>query len=126
MRRLCDRSFCFFQAEDGRRDIGVTGVQTCALPVAAERLFGWRKEEALGQAMRELIVPPEYRDRHDARRQALIDSDAPLATEHYEAEFQRRDGIRFPAEATVSKLEASGEVFVSGFITDLTERLRRD
>ena len=94
--------------------------------VAAERLFGWRKEEALGQAMRELIVPPEYRDRHDARRQALIDSDAPLATEHYEAEFQRRDGIRFPAEATVSKLEASGEVFVSGFITDLTERLRRD
>src|SRR3712207_9390892 len=23
----------FFQAEDGRRDIGVTGVQTCALPI---------------------------------------------------------------------------------------------
>src|SRR3712207_5568799 len=29
-------SFCFFffQAEDGIRDIGVTGVQTCALPIA--------------------------------------------------------------------------------------------
>src|SRR3712207_9499234 len=25
--------FCFFQAEDGIRDIGVTGVQTCALPI---------------------------------------------------------------------------------------------
>src|SRR3712207_8398647 len=24
---------CFFQAEDGIRDIGVTGVQTCALPI---------------------------------------------------------------------------------------------
>ena len=23
----------FFQAEDGIRDIGVTGVQTCALPI---------------------------------------------------------------------------------------------
>jgi len=27
----------FFQAEDGIRDIGVTGVQTCALPI---RSFG--------------------------------------------------------------------------------------
>src|SRR3712207_7271545 len=27
----------FFQAEDGIRDIGVTGVQTCALPILAER-----------------------------------------------------------------------------------------
>src|SRR3712207_9492029 len=25
---------CFFQAEDGIRDIGVTGVQTCALPIS--------------------------------------------------------------------------------------------
>src|SRR3712207_6851849 len=27
------RAFFFFQAEDGIRDIGVTGVQTCALPI---------------------------------------------------------------------------------------------
>src|SRR5947209_16532448 len=27
------RLFFFFQAEDGIRDIGVTGVQTCALPI---------------------------------------------------------------------------------------------
>ena len=25
--------FFFFQAEDGIRDIGLTGVQTCALPI---------------------------------------------------------------------------------------------
>src|SRR3712207_9488157 len=29
--------FFFFQAEDGIRDIGVTGVQTCALPICAAR-----------------------------------------------------------------------------------------
>ena len=28
--------FFFFQAEDGIRDIGVTGVQTCALPISHE------------------------------------------------------------------------------------------
>src|SRR3712207_8492661 len=32
VRLLC---FFFFQAEDGIRDIGVTGVQTCALPIWA-------------------------------------------------------------------------------------------
>src|SRR3712207_8359042 len=29
----------FFQAEDGIRDIGVTGVQTCALPICTHRLL---------------------------------------------------------------------------------------
>src|SRR3712207_7720892 len=30
--------FFFFQAEDGIRDIGVTGVQTCALPICSSGL----------------------------------------------------------------------------------------
>src|SRR2546430_7108402 len=29
-------SYFFFQAEDGIRDLTVTGVQTCALPISAE------------------------------------------------------------------------------------------
>src|ERR1035437_3874621 len=31
---------CFFQAEDGIRDIGVTGVQTCALPICRRSCRG--------------------------------------------------------------------------------------
>src|SRR2546429_7756058 len=31
---LTHRSFFFFQAEDGIRDVAVTGVQTCALPIS--------------------------------------------------------------------------------------------
>src|SRR3712207_7314827 len=33
MLNKCFIVFFFFQAEDGIRDIGVTGVQTCALPI---------------------------------------------------------------------------------------------
>src|SRR2546429_2437024 len=29
----------FFQAEDGIRDVAVTGVQTCALPISSPRLL---------------------------------------------------------------------------------------
>src|SRR5256886_5467354 len=32
-------SFFFFQAEDGIRDLTVTGVQTCALPICGLRLW---------------------------------------------------------------------------------------
>src|SRR2546422_5881413 len=30
-------TFFFFQAEDGIRDVAVTGVQTCALPISIQR-----------------------------------------------------------------------------------------
>src|SRR2546430_5156025 len=33
----CDLRFFFFQAEDGIRDLTVTGVQTCALPIFCNR-----------------------------------------------------------------------------------------
>src|SRR2546430_10233246 len=41
--------FFFFQAEDGIRDLTVTGVQTCALPILA------------GPGTRELAHPPSRR-----------------------------------------------------------------
>src|SRR3712207_7326655 len=42
--------FFFFQAEDGIRDIGVTGVQTCALPICPDG--GARMAAARGLATR--------------------------------------------------------------------------
>src|SRR2546430_5315772 len=35
--------FFFFQAEDGIRDLTVTGVQTCALPICLERFDAIRR-----------------------------------------------------------------------------------
>jgi PAS domain S-box-containing protein len=93
--------------------------------VAAERMFGWPASEAIGKPFPSLVTPPEFRDRHDARRLALIDSSDPVATQTYEAELQRRGGTRFPVESTVSKVEVHGEVLVSGFIRDVTDRRRR-
>src|SRR2546430_5688492 len=41
-------SFFFFQAEDGIRDLTVTGVQTCALPILALKRYS-RKKQTPGQ-----------------------------------------------------------------------------
>src|SRR2546421_1005544 len=38
--RLPSTSFFFFQAEDGIRDLIVTGVQTCALPISRAQIVG--------------------------------------------------------------------------------------
>src|SRR5204863_3650521 len=40
--------FFFFQAEDGIRDLYVTGVQTCALPILRARRAGRGVEHARG------------------------------------------------------------------------------
>src|SRR2546430_15829000 len=46
------KSFFFFQAEDGIRDLTVTGVQTCALPICAARRSGTRPAAACGSPRR--------------------------------------------------------------------------
>src|SRR2546422_5449955 len=45
--------FFFFQAEDGIRDVAVTGVQTCALPISRdERRWPWHRPKPPGQSAR--------------------------------------------------------------------------
>src|SRR2546430_8967787 len=53
--------FFFFQAEDGIRDLTVTGVQTCALPISSKaRRVVQQLFEAFFKDVS--LMPPEYRD----------------------------------------------------------------
>src|SRR6185503_18494337 len=45
--------FFFFQAEDGIRDVAVTGVQTCALPIFLETLWAYAHFTGDWQLVRE-------------------------------------------------------------------------
>src|SRR5256884_9557619 len=47
-----DLAFFFFQAEDGIRDVAVTGVQTCALPISLILNRLQRQSDALAGARR--------------------------------------------------------------------------
>src|SRR2546429_3759259 len=45
--------FFFFQAEDGIRDVAVTGVQTCALPISQPSTrFAWSRTPIWRSSMR--------------------------------------------------------------------------
>src|SRR2546422_9618891 len=54
-----DSVFFFFQAEDGIRDVAVTGVQTCALPISGERDVEARAEQGVAAAFYYMGQPAE-------------------------------------------------------------------
>src|SRR2546429_6634156 len=69
-------SVFFFQAEDGIRDVAVTGVQTCALPISQGRLLPTQGASGEQRAApksacalhRRRVVPESELARHVARR----------------------------------------------------------
>src|SRR5205809_7467325 len=60
----------FFQAEDGIRDVAVTGVQTCALPISIRAASSTSSRVACGRAnaMFSAIVPSNRKLRSEERR----------------------------------------------------------
>src|SRR5256884_3143742 len=49
-------SVFFFQAEDGIRDVAVTGVQTCALPIYLQDGIPWQQILSVDEALPQLAV----------------------------------------------------------------------
>jgi PAS domain S-box-containing protein len=111
-------------AHDAFISIDSDGIVT-AWNAAAESMLGWPAREALGRPLRELIIPPEGKDEHNHRREALL-ADPGTSGRRYEVECRRRDGGRFRAELTVSRVKVGEELFLSAFMRDLSDRERRE
>ena len=89
----------------------------------AERLFGWRADEAVGRHLNETIIPPRHHAAHDVGvRRYLATGEGPILNRRIEITARRRDGREFPVELTVAPARWGGEVVFSAFIRDLTER----
>ncbi len=93
----------------------------------AERIFGYRSEEILGQSM-EILMPEHLRRGHQRH---IDEFDRSLDTFRYmdqreEITGLRKDGTEFPASASVSKLETGGEKIFTVMLHDVTERRRAD
>src|ERR1700733_7824697 len=74
---------------------------------AAERMFGYSAEEAIGRSIR-LIIPA---DRHVEEDKVLAEVRAGRGVAHFETIRQRRDGTLFPISLTVSPVrDTSGTI----------------
>jgi len=88
----------------------------------AERLFGYRREEIIGQGIGELI-PRRHRARHRQHmKEYLRDATARPMGVGGELYGLRKDGTEFPIEISLSPLETVEGLLVSSAIRDITQR----
>ncbi|WP_164659309.1 PAS domain-containing hybrid sensor histidine kinase/response regulator [Tropicibacter sp. Alg240-R139] len=92
---------------------------------AAERVFGYSRDEAIGGDLAKLIVPDHFRDAHRAgmTRYLTTGEKRVVGTGLVQLEAKRKSGEVFPVELSISTAEADdGEIFVS-FIRDISARV---
>jgi PAS domain S-box-containing protein len=91
-----------------------------------ETLFGYRREELLGQPV-EVLVPPELHAHHLSYRHGYSahPTTRPMGRGlHLEA--QRKDGTRFPVEISLSPVPTEEGLRVLAIIRDVSERRRAE
>lgn len=73
---------------------------------SAEKVFGYRRHEALGRPLSELIVPPARRASHDAAFARFSRTrEKRLFGQRIEMMAMRCDGSEFPVELALSQIE---------------------
>jgi PAS domain S-box-containing protein len=91
-----------------------------------EKLFGYSREELIGQPV-EILIPQRFRQGHVAHRDGYSKSPHPremgAGSELY---GRRKDGTEFPVEISLSPLETEEGMLVSSAIRDITDRKRAD
>lgn len=92
---------------------------------AAERMFGYRADEVLGQNL-SVLIPGSARAGHPAQIEAFRQSKAAskMMSERTPVLGARRDGEVFPLEATITKVMAAGALTFTAHLRDVTERNR--
>jgi PAS domain S-box-containing protein len=92
---------------------------------AAERTFGYRAEEAVGQEMAALIVPPSLRDRHREALRRYVETEEPtILGRRIELTGMRSDGAEFPVELAINRIGDRSPPMFTGYIRDITDRRR--
>ncbi|OAI43421.1 PAS domain-containing sensor histidine kinase [Rhizomicrobium sp. SCGC AG-212-E05] len=89
---------------------------------AAEKLFGYRAHEVVGQNV-SILMPNPYRNQHDSYlSRYLATGEKRIIGVGRLVVGQRRDGSTFPMELSVGEMRSGDRRFFTGFIRDLTER----
>ena len=92
---------------------------------AAERIFGYTQEEAVGKSVLNLLIPP--RD-HSFQPKFVeqLQSNKQIQGKTMEFTALRKDGSKFPAELSATLLRFKGKSCLLGIVRDVSERRRME
>ncbi|BCK87191.1 hypothetical protein MIZ01_0962 [Sideroxyarcus emersonii] len=94
---------------------------------AAEDIFGYAQQEALGRNVR-ILVPEPQRSAHDAYIGRYLQSGESriLGVRGRELVAVRKNGEEFPMEISISEMVLGGHRYFIGIVRDITERKRAE
>jgi PAS domain S-box-containing protein len=94
---------------------------------AAERIFGYPREQVIGRDMADAIIPPRLRERH--RRglaRYLQTGEQRVLDRRVEIVGVRAGGEEFPVELTITRIDLPGSPRFTGYLRDITDRKRAE
>jgi diguanylate cyclase (GGDEF)-like protein/PAS domain S-box-containing protein len=93
----------------------------------AHKIFGWAREEIMGQPITSTIIPLRHRTTHtQGLRHFLATGNGPFMNRMVETHALHRDGHEFPVELSLAAVMTEGKPEFSAFIRDITERQRAE
>ncbi|MGP9813139.1 PAS domain S-box protein [Rhodopseudomonas sp. NSM] len=90
----------------------------------AEEMFGWRRSEAIGRDVFELIIPPDqFEQRTNEFRQFASTLGRDSSGFRVAIEAIRNDGTPIPVEVAMTALYRDGSFVINAFLRDLTAKI---
>src|SRR5262249_41782824 len=93
---------------------------------AAERLFGYTSQQAIGKNVK-MLMPSPHREAHDDYvERYLRTGERRIIGIGRVVVGERQEGATFPMELAVGEMQSGNQRFFTGFIRDLTERQKTE
>jgi PAS domain S-box-containing protein len=90
---------------------------------AAERTFGYAREDVIGKPLPEMIIPPSLREAHRKGMAALLKGGTgKLLGRRVEMPAMRSDSSEFPVELTITRIDSQKPPLFTAYLRDITER----
>lgn len=94
---------------------------------AAERTFGYRRDQVIGKPLAEIMIPLELRSAHQhGLENYLRTGKGSVIGRRLEMTARRQDGGIFPVELAISLIQISERRYFTGYLRDITERKRAE
>jgi PAS domain S-box-containing protein len=111
-------------AIDGFIQLDKAGI-VCDWNRQSEAMFGWSRDEVVGERFVEFAIPQDNREGFPQRLAHFTEkSNGTVPVQRYETRALRRDGNEFPIEVSMTALRrGDGHVF-NAFVRDLTDKIK--